>query len=153
MKRIPRLAIAVLALGLTSACSTMRPPADLDVRMSKPSVAALYRVAIHPVIDKPAVNQMHDWEIEITTAKGEPVADANFAFSGGMPQHHHGFPTKPRVTEALGSGRYLLGGVKFSMTGWWQIKLDIVAAQGSDTVTFNTVLPDSAASSLQAARQ
>ncbi|UUZ55295.1 FixH family protein [Massilia sp. H-1] len=59
-----------------------------------------------------------------------------------MPQHHHGFPTKPHVTEALGDGRYLLDGVKFSMTGWWQFKLKVESGSGSDLVVFNTVVND-----------
>jgi hypothetical protein len=31
-------------------------------------------------------------------------------------------------------------GMKFSMTGWWEIKLAIEAAEGADKVTFNTVV-------------
>jgi hypothetical protein len=30
--------------------------------------------------------------------------------------------------------------MKFSMTGWWEVKLDIQGPQGSDQVTFNTVV-------------
>jgi hypothetical protein len=57
-----------------------------------------------------------------------------------MPEHNHGFPTEPEITEASG-GDYLLEGVKFSMAGWWELKLDITAGDQSDTVTFNVVLP------------
>jgi hypothetical protein len=62
-----------------------------------------------------------------------------------MPQHGHGLPTQPRVTEELGDGRYRLDGMKFSMTGWWEMKVKIDAAPGKDQVTFNTVLPMPAA--------
>jgi hypothetical protein len=37
-------------------------------------------------------------------------------------------------------GTYLLEGMKFSMTGWWEIKLAIQSAEGNDKVTFNTVV-------------
>jgi hypothetical protein len=57
-----------------------------------------------------------------------------------MPQHGHGFPTHPRVTRELADGTYLLEGMKFSMTGWWEVKLDIQGPQGADRVTFNTVV-------------
>jgi hypothetical protein len=148
-----RVTVVALGLAFMAGCSLMQPPADLDVRVSKPSVAALYRVSMHPMVDQPGINQIHDWEIEITTDTGKPVSNANIGFSGGMPEHHHGFPTTPRVTEALGNGRYVLGGVKFSMTGWWQMNLDIKAPQGSDTVTFNTVVLDSVPAPIQAGRQ
>jgi hypothetical protein len=38
-------------------------------------------------------------------------------------------------------------GMKFSMTGWWEIKLAIQAAEGTDTVVFNTVVGASAVTS------
>lgn len=77
----------------------------------------------------------------MTLPSGQPVTGAQIAVDGGMPQHFHGFPTKPRVTKELGDGRYLMEGVKFSMNGWWEIKLRIAAVEGTDKVTFNVVLP------------
>jgi hypothetical protein len=59
-----------------------------------------------------------------------------------MPQHGHGLPTQPRVTRELGDGTYQLDGMKFSMTGWWEIKLAIQGPQGADKVTFNTLVND-----------
>lgn len=52
----------------------------------------------------------------------------------------HGLPTQPQVTKELEDGTYLLEGMKFSMTGWWEIKLTIETAAGIDRVTFNTVV-------------
>ncbi len=53
----------------------------------------------------------------------------------------HGLPTQPRVTQELGEGRYLVEGMKFSMTGWWEIKLKLQSADGGpDSVTFNKVI-------------
>ena len=57
-----------------------------------------------------------------------------------MPQHGHGFPTKPRVTREVEGGTYLLEGMKFSMTGWWEVKLNIQSPLGQDKVTFNTIV-------------
>jgi hypothetical protein len=36
--------------------------------------------------------------------------------------------------------------MKFSMTGWWEVKLAVDAPQGPDKVTFNVVVSDAAAS-------
>lgn len=128
------LSAALLAAG----CST--PPTDLDLSLAKPSASGIYRVALEPPAQAPAVNQMHAWTVKLASADGAAVRNAVFKVGGGMPQHGHGFPTQPRVTRELEPGTYLLEGMKFSMTGWWDIKLAIDAGPGADTVTFNTVV-------------
>jgi hypothetical protein len=127
------LALAVLAAG----CST---PANLDLSLDKPTAAGLYRVAMQPPVKAPAINQMHSWGVTLATADGKPVSDAKFAVDGGMPQHGHGLPTQPRVTRELGNGSYQLDGMKFSMTGWWEVKLAIDGPRGPDKVTFNVIV-------------
>jgi hypothetical protein len=113
---------AFTALGLVG-CSA--PPKNLDVSLDKQSVAGVYRVALVPPAQAPAINQMHSWKVKLATPDGTPVHGARFAVDGGMPQHGHGLPTQPRVTRELGDGTYQLDGMKFSMTGWWEVKLDI----------------------------
>ena len=83
---------------------------------------------------------MHSWKVKLATADGTPVRGARFTVDGGMPQHGHGLPTQPRVTRELAEGTYQLDGMKFSMTGWWEVKLAIQGPQGADQVTFNTVI-------------
>ena len=139
-----RPTLAGLAVAFIAGCSLMTPPANLDLRLTRPSAHALYTVTIRPLVEPPRINQLHAWDIAITDAAGTPVPDARIAVGGGMPQHYHGFPTAPRVTENLGAGHYRLDGVKFSMSGWWEIKLDIVAPQGGDQIVFNTVVADPA---------
>jgi hypothetical protein len=84
--------------------------------------------------------RMQTVRVAITDAAGAPVADASIQIDGGMPQHGHGLPTRPRVTRALGNGLYEIEGVRFNMGGWWEFKLAINAASGSDVVTFNLAL-------------
>ena len=62
-----------------------------------------------------------------------------------MAQHGHGLPTRPQVTQELSDGTYLIEGMKFSMTGWWEIKLAIESPEGSDKVIFNTVVSERSA--------
>ena len=134
-------AIAVAAAsGLIGMGGCSAPPKDLDLSLDKASAAGLYRVALLPPAQAPAVNQMHSWKVLLATPDGTPVHGATFAVDGGMPQHGHGLPTQPRVTRELGDGSYRLDGMKFSMTGWWEVKLDIHGPQGGDRVTFNTVV-------------
>jgi hypothetical protein len=131
-------ALAVLTtLGLTGCMSA---PKDLDVSLEKQSAAGVYRVALLPPAQAPAINQMHSWKVKLATPDGNPVHGAKFAVDGGMPQHGHGLPTQPRVTREVADGTYQLDGMKFSMTGWWEVKLAIDGPQGADKVTFNTVV-------------
>jgi hypothetical protein len=138
---------ASIALGLgavlLSACAA--PPKDLDLSLEKKSAAGVYRVALLPPAQAPGINQMHSWKVKLATADGAPVHGARFVVDGGMPQHGHGLPTQPRVTRELEPGIYALDGMKFSMTGWWEVKLAIDGPQGADKVTFNTVVESPAA--------
>ena len=84
--------------------------------------------------------RMQTVRVAITDAAGAPVDDATIQIDGGMHQHGHGLPTRPRVTRALGNGLYEIEGVRFNMGGWWEFKLAINAASGSDVVTFNLAL-------------
>jgi hypothetical protein len=85
---------------------------------------------------------LHAWQVKVNAPDGTPVSQAAIAFDGGMPQHGHGFPTKPRVTRELSPGIYALEGMKFSMTGWWDMRLAIQAGDASDTAAFNVIVTD-----------
>lgn len=123
-------------------CSLMSAPDNLDLRLARPSAHGVYLVTLQPPPESVGVNRLHSWQLRIAAPDGSAVANASVRFDGGMPQHHHGFPTSPRVSADAGSGAYRIDGVKFSMGGWWEIKLAIDSPLGSDTVTFNTVLSD-----------
>jgi hypothetical protein len=84
--------------------------------------------------------RMHTMRVVITDAAGSPVDNAAIRIDGGMPEHGHGLPTRPRVTRALGNGLYEIEGVRFNMGGWWELTLAITAPAGSDVVTFNLAL-------------
>lgn len=106
-----------------------------------PRVSALHQFTATLQSDQPLrPRQMHTIRVAIIDAAGLPVDDASIQIDGGMPQHGHGLPTRPRVTRALGNGLYEIEGVRFNMGGWWEFKLAIHAASGSDVVTFNLAL-------------
>lgn len=130
---------ALAASLFVGACAT---PGDLDLTLQHPSTQGKFVVRMEPPSTGPAVNQMHAWQVRLSTPDGAPVSHAKVSFDGGMPQHGHGFPTRPRVTREIGPGVYALEGVKFSMTGWWDMRLGIEAAGTADTATFNVILTD-----------
>ncbi len=143
MNRTIVSALSFAALAATAGC--MSPPSDLDLALTRPAVENRYVVTLQPPAQPAAINQLHAWQVKLTTPTGAPVAQARIQVDGGMPQHGHGLPTKPQVTRELPDGGYLIEGMKFSMTGWWEIKLAIDGSAGADRVTFNTVVVEPAA--------
>ncbi|UCG24914.1 MAG: FixH family protein [Chloroflexota bacterium] len=116
-------------------------PEGLDTSTEKMTDDGVFHVSISSELDPLALNEIHGWTIHVETADGQAVEGAQISVDGGMPEHNHGFPTEPEITEELGGGDYLLEGVKFSMAGWWELKLNIAADDQADNITFNLVLP------------
>ena len=138
MNRLLATALSLAALAATTGC--MSPPKDLDLALTRPTADNKYVVTLQPPPKPAAINQLHAWQVKLTSPAGVPVPNARIKVDGGMPQHGHGLPTRPQVTRELPDGGYLIEGMKFSMTGWWEIKLAIQSTEGSDKVTFNTVV-------------
>ncbi len=130
------LAATTVAAGLFS----RSVPRDLDLSLGRTTDGGLYVATIAPVEQPLRLGALHSWTLELATADGRPVEAAAVGIGGGMPQHGHGLPTAPAVTQALGGGRFLIEGMKFNMPGWWEIDLSIDGPAGADSITFNLVL-------------
>ena len=96
----------------------------------------LFTVSLEPA-QPLRTRQLQAVTVRLADANGRPVENARITVDGGMPEHGHGLPTQPRVTRALGEGSYQIEGLRFNMGGWWELRLAIEAAAGTDTVTFN----------------
>ncbi len=130
-----------LASALVATPAAAARPADLDLSLDRNSDHGVFHLQIQSATRPIPLWRVHQWTVRLTDAKGQPVTGAAVMVDGGMPQHHHGLPTAPRATAATAAGDYVINGVKFSMPGWWVLKLDVRDADGrSDTVTFNLVL-------------
>ncbi|WP_378950495.1 FixH family protein [Mesorhizobium sp. ANAO-SY3R2] len=130
------LAVGFLAIVYLTAPAAPGP----DLARSKNSAKGVFSVEIAPEAGDIRQGELHSWVVTVKTRQGAPVEDATITIGGGMPEHAHGLPTSPQATAYLGDGRYRIEGVKFSMGGWWQLKLAIEAAAGTDEATFNLVL-------------
>jgi len=135
----PAAAVAIAAT-LTGCMMFSKPPADLDYSRTRTSEAGIYRATIRPQGDSIPTGKLQRWTLHLETASGAPVDSATLAVDGGMPQHGHGLPTRPRVTRALGNGDHLVEGMKFNMGGWWVVKFRVNAMPGADSVVFNLSL-------------
>lgn len=128
----------VVGLAVTPAAAR---PKDLDRSLDRPSDHGVFRIAVQSTRAPIPLFRVHQWSLRITDPLGRPVSDAAVSIDGGMPDHRHGLPTAPRATSTSAAGDYLINGVKFSMPGWWVLKLAVQAPDGrADTITFNLVL-------------
>jgi hypothetical protein len=133
--------LAAASVALLAGCMHfMRPPADLDYSRTRTSEGGAYRATIRPLGDSIPQGRLHSWTLHLETADGRPVDDASVAVDGGMPQHGHGLPTRPRVAPAAGNGDHLVEGMRFNMGGWWVVKFRVRSAAGDDSLVFNLKL-------------
>lgn len=115
-------------------------PSELDYSTTRVSDNDNFRVSYTSSEDVVPVNQMHQWTLHVETMDGQPVENAEISVDGDMPQHGHGLPTRPQVTQNLGNGDYLVEGMKFQMGGWWVMDFTIRADGQTDAVHFNMML-------------
>jgi len=129
----------VSAMGHTHAMTPPKPT-DLDTSTMVDSENKQFRVSYAGDRERLPLNRIHTWTLTVKTSDGAPVTGAEITLVGDMPEHGHGLPTEPEVTEELGDGRYLVEGVKFSMPGWWVITFNIKSGQVQDSASFNLFL-------------
>ncbi|MCV3208781.1 FixH family protein [Mesorhizobium sp. YC-39] len=138
------LGLAALLAGILTVVylTTQHAPqlAGADISRSKTTAHGLFVASFAPEKGVVRQGELHSWLLTLKTVKGASVEGAAITVSGGMPQHRHGLPTSPQATDYLGDGRYRIDGLKFTMSGLWQLHFAISAAAGSDTVIFNVLL-------------
>ena len=133
--------VALLTATVFGACMLFaRAPQDLDYSRTRTSANGVYLGTIRPEGDSIPQGRLQRWTLHLETAGGLPVDSALVTVDGGMPQHGHGLPTKPRLTRALGGGDHLVEGLKFNMGGWWVVSFRVSSTAGADSLVFNLKL-------------
>lgn len=121
-------------LGPVASSSTSQEPA-VTHSLIRASESGVYRVEIRPEDSSPR-STLHSWLVRISAHDGGVVRPSRLAFSGGMPQHGHGFPTAPHVTDALDDGWFRVSGIRFHMAGEWTVRVEFVGPTGPDVAIF-----------------
>ena len=139
------LATVTVALSMTACSHAMmmihgtgaRRPAASEFGLGpRASAGGRYVATLEPA--RPLhPRQMQTVRVTVRDAGGLAIDEAQISIDGGMPQHGHGLPTRPRVTRNFGDGIYEIEGVRFNMGGWWEFKLAIAGSRGADIITFN----------------
>ena len=144
MKNATKILIAVPVVMVTMACGAMaakmssveKPAASEFGYGPRTSAGGNYKVSIQETKNFPK-RQMLTTTFVVTDKQGNPVNDLSVSVDGGMPQHGHGLPTQPEASKEDGAGQYRINGLKFSMGGWWVLKLRLANATSKDSVVFN----------------
>ena len=132
--------IVLLVGGFLLRGGSNAPTPEHDMSLSHATLNGLYVAAIAPETGGFTQGKLQSLVLTLRTPDGKPVEGATVAISGGMPAHGHGLPTSAEVTAYLGDGRYRVEGVKFSMTGLWELRFAVSAPAGNDEAVFNLVL-------------
>ncbi|HEX7830655.1 MAG TPA: FixH family protein [Thermoanaerobaculia bacterium] len=141
------VAIVVVIMALTGCSAVMamvhggpEKPAESEFGLGpRTSSQGLYTATLQPD-ESLRPRKLQTIQVVLKDAQGRVVDGAAITIDGGMPQHGHGLPTRPRVTKSLGNGVYVIEGVRFNMGGWWEFKLAIQGSAGTDSITFNLAL-------------
>lgn len=139
-------ASALIAGGMLVAATqapgaTRSRPKNLDLSLERVTDHGVFRIKLNSTLLPIQISKVHQWSARVSGADGKPVAGAVISVDGGMPEHGHGLPTAPRATSAGEPGNYVIDGMKFSMTGWWVLNLEVMAPDGrTDNITFNVIL-------------
>jgi hypothetical protein len=120
----------------------IKAPDNIDLAAEQLSENKKFDLSYKSDIEPIPINKIHSWMLILKKASGEPVTGAEISLDGDMPQHGHGLPTAPEVTQDLGNGEYVVEGVKFSMPGWWVMNFSVKADGEADTATFNLMLEE-----------
>jgi len=113
-----------------SALAAENPPAE-QIWVSR---SGQFRMTYESEVDPIIINRIHSWVLHVETADGHPVSGAEITIQGGMPEHDHGLPTRPRITRSLDDGAYLIEGMRFHMNGHWELDFTISTGSDEDTV-------------------
>lgn len=77
------------------------------------------------------------WTVRIADAGGTPEESMVVTLRPWMPDHGHGSPVEPEVTD-LGGGEYEVQSLNLFMPGLWQITFNLETADGTtDEVMFS----------------
>ena len=121
------ICVATLVLLLQAGALVADPGQEWSSRRG------IYTISFEAELDPIEINKIHSWVLSVRTSNGDPVTTAEISVLGGMPLHDHGMPTRPRVTEYLGEGRYRLEGMRFHMNGHWEVSVTVKADGKVDT--------------------
>ena len=102
---------------------------------SKTTDANLFRFELEGGLEKPVVGNNTVVLVVSDARSNRTIDDAKIEIIPWMTMHSHGSSKKP-VVKAMGSGRYQVENVYFTMEGDWDLIISIEGKEGKDSAIF-----------------
>lgn len=132
-----------LAVGLLTAANT---PTFTSISRS-----GRFRATLTASIRAVPINAEHSWTLKLESLGPYPAAILELGLDGGMPGHNHGLPTTPEILPGDRPGQFQIAGLRFHMSGAWELKLVLRDASGSwDQALFSVPVGVAASESVSA---
>jgi hypothetical protein len=132
---------ALSADGAFTTCDTETRAMPYQAGMQVMSSAGVFTIKLLGSTPAPPIKGQNTWTLEVDeAATGTPLDDLDLSVNPWMPDHGHGQPVPVGVTPA-GAGTYTLAPVYLYMSGFWQVKMTIVAAQLAGNNTDSGLIP------------
>src|SRR4051812_20221326 len=98
------------------------------------SVGTHMKYALVSSTPAPPARGLDDWTLRITDSAGQPLTTVPLAILTLMPEHGHGSPTIPQISNQ-GGGNYKVSQLNLFMPGIWRITF-FPSNASSDTAEF-----------------
>ncbi len=128
------LLLLLLTVYFTLSHAALGQPVGAGDIAFQSTVAGHYEVRFDSQPKPIVINQIQSWVMSVRTGDGLCVKGAEITVVGGMPEHNHGFPTVPLVRPGANDCEYLVEGLRFHMSGRWEMSFNIKAGAKTDTL-------------------
>lgn len=126
--------------GVTATCAQESRAEEFVPGMSKRTEGGI-EVALIEAEPEPPARLDNSWVISVANADGEPQEGAQMTLNPQMPDHGHGSPREPVVTE-LGDGEYRAEPISLFMPGYWTVDVSVTLDdQPPESVQFGFCVP------------
>lgn len=130
------LTLALMVVPLVGALKTTACESTPDVREVVTDGGSYY-VTYVPDPDPIPVQERFALDVDVAYASdpNNLVEDAQLAVDAWMPAHGHGMDVVPRVS-AHGDGTFRVENMEFSMSGEWEILMDVTRGSLTEQASF-----------------
>ena len=122
LKKLPLLVFCFIA-PLSASEDASEESEKLEVLQS--SKQAIYESTLECQTELDTASFQECW-LKVSH-KGQAVKNTEIFIDGGMAGHNHGLPTSPKLVWSDDKNAYSIQGLRFSMSGNWQLSFKVNA--------------------------
>ena len=89
-----------------------------------------FQATLTPSVQPIPINTVHSWTLQLVSLGSQAAEIQELGLEGGMAGHTHGLATAPEIQPGDHPGQFQVKGLRFQMSGTWDLKLVLVNAAG-----------------------